>query len=101
MKIPHNIGKYDIIDALGVGGMGTVYRGFDPTLERTVAIKVLQLDRGHEAAPQELSARFRNEARAVARDTGRLGFRVSPKLAGRTDAQKGQALSTTRTCRLQ
>ena len=45
MKIPRNIGKYDIIDALGVGGMGTVYRGFDPTLERTVAIKVLQLDR--------------------------------------------------------
>jgi eukaryotic-like serine/threonine-protein kinase len=67
MKTPRNIGKYEIIDALGVGGMGTVYRGFDPTLERTVAIKVLQLDRGHEVAPQELSTRFRNEARAVAR----------------------------------
>jgi serine/threonine-protein kinase len=65
--IPRCIGKYDIIDALGVGGMGTVYRGFDTTLERTVAVKVLQLDRGHEVTPQELSARFRNEARAVAR----------------------------------
>jgi serine/threonine-protein kinase len=65
--IPRSIGKYDIIDALGIGGMGTVYRGFDTTLERTVAVKVLQLDRGHDVTPQELSARFRNEARAVAR----------------------------------
>jgi eukaryotic-like serine/threonine-protein kinase len=65
--IPRTIGKYDIIDALGIGGMGTVYRAFDTTLERTVAVKVLQLDRGHDITPQELSARFRNEARAVAR----------------------------------
>jgi eukaryotic-like serine/threonine-protein kinase len=65
--IPRSIGKYDIIDALGIGGMGTVYRAFDTTLERTVAVKVLQLDRGHDITPQELSARFRNEARAVAR----------------------------------
>jgi len=65
--IPRSIGKYDVIDALGIGGMGTVYRAFDTTLERTVAVKVLQLDRGHEVTPQELSARFRNEARAVAR----------------------------------
>ena len=65
--IPRSIGKYDVIDALGIGGMGTVYRAFDTTLERTVAVKVLQLDREHEITPQELSARFRNEARAVAR----------------------------------
>src|SRR5215469_7414144 len=65
--IPRSIGKYDIMDALGIGGMGTVYRAFDTTLERTVAVKVLQLERGHDVTPQELSARFRNEARAVAR----------------------------------
>lgn len=65
--IPRSIGKYDIMDALGIGGMGTVYRAFDTTLERTVALKILQLDRGHDVTPQELSARFRNEARAVAR----------------------------------
>jgi serine/threonine protein kinase len=65
--IPRTIGKYDIIDALGIGGMGTVYRAFDTTLERTVAVKVLQLDRGHDVTPRELSGRFRNEARAVAR----------------------------------
>jgi serine/threonine protein kinase len=65
--IPRSIGKYDIMDALGIGGMGTVYRAFDTTLERTVALKILQLDRGHDVTPQELSARFFNEARAVAR----------------------------------
>jgi eukaryotic-like serine/threonine-protein kinase len=65
--IPRCIGKYDVIDALGIGGMGAVYRAFDTTLERTVAVKVLQLERGHEVSAQELSGRFRNEARAVAR----------------------------------
>src|SRR3984957_6346908 len=65
--IPRSIGKYDVIDALGIGGMGAVYRAFDTTLERTVAVKVLQLDRGHEVSAPELSGRFRNEARAVAR----------------------------------
>jgi len=60
------IGKYEIVDAIGSGGMGTVYRAFDPTLERIVAVKLLHLDT-HEVSPAELSERFRNEARAVAR----------------------------------
>ena len=61
------VGKYEIVDALGSGGMGTVYRAFDPTLERIVALKILNLDLIHDAASDDLSARFRNEARAVAR----------------------------------
>jgi serine/threonine-protein kinase len=61
-----SIGKYEIVDAIGTGGMGTVYRAFDPTLERIVAVKLLQLDMS-EVSPAELSERFRNEARAVAR----------------------------------
>jgi serine/threonine protein kinase len=61
-----SIGKYEIVDAIGTGGMGTVYRAFDPTLERIVAVKLLQLDM-NEVSPAELSERFRNEARAVAR----------------------------------
>jgi len=61
-----SIGKYEIVDELGTGGMGTVYRAFDPTLERIVAVKLLQLDMP-EVSPAELSERFRNEARAVAR----------------------------------
>jgi eukaryotic-like serine/threonine-protein kinase len=66
MLPPKSIGKYEIVDALGSGGMGTVYRAFDPTLERIVAVKLLQLDT-QEVSPAELSERFRNEARAVAR----------------------------------
>ena len=60
------IGKYEIVDTLGTGGMGTVYRAYDPTLERIVAVKVLKLD-APEVSPAELAERFRNEARAVAR----------------------------------
>ncbi len=57
------LGPYEIITALGVGGMGEVYRARDPRLGRDVAIKVL---------PAEFSAdvdrlrRFEQEARAAA-----------------------------------
>jgi serine/threonine protein kinase len=61
-----SIGKYELVDAIGTGGMGTVYRAFDPTLERIIAVKLLQLDMP-DVSPAELSERFRNEARAVAR----------------------------------
>jgi serine/threonine protein kinase len=65
MTIPRTVGKYDIMDIVGTGGMGTVYRAFDRMLERVVALKIVQFE--HDGvAPAELSARFRNEARAVA-----------------------------------
>ena len=67
MTIPHIVGKYEIVDAIGAGGMGTVYRAFDPTLERMVALKIVHLDRVQDVAPEQLRERFRNEARAVAR----------------------------------
>jgi eukaryotic-like serine/threonine-protein kinase len=67
MAIPRTVGKYEIVDAIGAGGMGTVYRAFDPTLERMVALKIVHLDRVQEVAPEQLRERFRNEARAVAR----------------------------------
>jgi serine/threonine-protein kinase len=67
MPIPRSVGKYEIVDAIGAGGMGTVYRAFDPTLERMVALKIVHLDRLHEVDPGQLRERFRNEARAVAR----------------------------------
>jgi eukaryotic-like serine/threonine-protein kinase len=67
MTIPRIVGKYEIVDAIGTGGMGTVYRAFDPTLERMVALKIVHLDRVHDVAPEQLRERFRNEARAVAR----------------------------------
>ena len=67
MATLRTIGKYEIVDALGTGGMGTVYRAFDPTLERIVALKLLHLDLAHEVGADDLRSRFRNEARAVAR----------------------------------
>lgn len=67
MAIPRTVGKYEILSPLGAGSMGTVYRAFDPTLQRTVAVKMLNLGWTHDISPQDLAARFRTEARAVAR----------------------------------
>ena len=67
MVVPRTVGKYEILSPLGAGSMGTVYRAFDPTLQRTVAVKMLNLGSTHDISPQELAARFRTEARAVAR----------------------------------
>src|SRR5438128_11148505 len=67
MAIPRTVGKYEIVDAVGAGGMGTVYRAFDPTLARMGALKIVHLDRVHDVPFEQLCVRFRNEARAVAR----------------------------------
>jgi serine/threonine-protein kinase len=52
------------MEEVGRGGMAVVYRGYDQTLERQVAIKVLH---AHLATDAESRARFQREARAVAR----------------------------------
>src|SRR5438876_1803612 len=57
------LGPYDVISALGAGGMGEVYRARDARLGRDVAIKVLP-DR--IAQDPEALGRFEREARAVA-----------------------------------
>ena len=57
-------GRFRLDERLGSGGMSTVYRAFDETLERWVAIKVLHREMSGEADQLE---RFRREARAVAR----------------------------------
>ncbi|MDQ4071715.1 MAG: serine/threonine protein kinase, partial [Actinomycetota bacterium] len=56
-------GRFRLEERLGSGGMSTVYRAFDETLERRVAIKVLHREMSGEADQLE---RFRREARAVA-----------------------------------
>ena len=40
------LGRYQVIELIGRGGMGTVFRGWDPKLERPVALKTVRLDRG-------------------------------------------------------
>src|SRR6185369_10931019 len=57
------IGSYEILDAIGAGGMGEVYRALDTRLRREVAIKVL-LDLF--AGDAERLARFEREARLLA-----------------------------------
>src|SRR5689334_14550147 len=57
------LGSYEIIEKIGEGGMGEVYRARDTRLERDVAIKVL-LD--SVAQDAERLARFEREARLLA-----------------------------------
>jgi len=61
--VGQNVGKYRILDRIGKGGMGTVYRALDETLHRDVAIKVLNA----ELNDPEVAKRFRAEAITVAR----------------------------------
>jgi serine/threonine-protein kinase len=61
--VGQNIGKYRVLDRIGRGGMGTVYRAIDETLHREVAIKVLNA----ELNDPEVAKRFRAEAITVAR----------------------------------
>ena len=58
------LGKYEIQAELGKGGMGIVYLGYDPLLDRQVAIKVLA---PHLVWEEGFVARFLREARAAAR----------------------------------
>jgi eukaryotic-like serine/threonine-protein kinase len=57
-------GRYRLDEKIGAGGMSTVYKAYDPTLERWVAIKLMHRDISTD--PDQLE-RFRREARAVAR----------------------------------
>jgi serine/threonine protein kinase/tetratricopeptide (TPR) repeat protein len=56
------LGKYDVIEMIGSGGMGRVYRARDPMLGRQVAVKVL---REELASDPERLRRFEQEARAA------------------------------------
>lgn len=61
------IGRYLIIDRLGVGGMGVVYRAYDPDLDRRLALKLVRVGGGDDAAhADEARARLQREAQALA-----------------------------------
>src|SRR5262245_53660969 len=60
---PEKIGKYRILEQIGRGGMGTIYKAHDPLLDRSVAVKVISsgLD-----VTEEIRVRFLREAQASA-----------------------------------
>jgi serine/threonine-protein kinase len=58
-----HLGPYRILGCLGAGGMATVYKAFQPSLERTIALKVLDPAHSHGSG---FSARFRHEAKIIA-----------------------------------
>jgi Tol biopolymer transport system component len=92
------LGPYEILSAIGAGGMGEVYRARDTRLERTVAIKVLA---SHLSASPEVRQRFEREAKTISQlshphicalhDVGREGdteYLVMEYLEGETLADR-------------
>jgi tetratricopeptide (TPR) repeat protein/predicted Ser/Thr protein kinase len=61
-----SINRYVILDRLGEGGMGVVYAGYDPELDRKVALKLLHVH-GDSGSEERRGTRFIREARAMAR----------------------------------
>jgi eukaryotic-like serine/threonine-protein kinase len=116
MDTPKKIGRYEILEELGHGAMGTVYRAKDPAMDRVVALKtiismVLASEQG-----SEFRERFYREARAAGKlahpgivavfDVGEhegLPFLVMEFINGRTladAAKKGERLTLDRVCEI-
>ncbi len=92
------LGPYEILSAIGAGGMGEVYKARDTRLERTVAVKVLP---EHLTSNEDLRQRFEREAKTISQishphicalyDVGREGdrdFLVMEYLEGETLAAR-------------
>jgi eukaryotic-like serine/threonine-protein kinase len=96
------LGRYELAEVLGRGGMGTVYRAWDPLLERQVAIKV---PRTEVLANRKVRERLLQEARAAAavvddhivpihavEESGGTTYLVMPLLSGMTLKQYAERI---------
>src|SRR6266436_9074588 len=63
IDVGDTLGQYQLVELLAVGGMGLIFRGYDGSLQRYVAVKVLAPEL---AADAEVARRFLDEARAAA-----------------------------------
>ncbi len=113
MAQPETLGKYEIKRQLGRGAMGTVYEGWDPIIERRVAIKTVNLPDASDPETEEALARFRREAQAAGRlthpnivgvfdygETGEVAYIVmeyidGPPLKNLLDKQERFTIATT------
>ncbi len=62
--IGRSLGSYRILEQIGIGGMATVYKAYDPGTDRSVAIKVLP---HHYSQHPKFRERFQREVKAIAR----------------------------------
>lgn len=85
-RVPRQIGKYDVHDEIGRGTCGVVYRGFDPFVQRDVAIKVALQDAEFLAEGSQHERAFFAEARAA-------GMLAHPHIVSLYDAGVEGALS--------
>ncbi len=83
---PLKAGRYQLLEELGRGAMGVVYRAFDPVIGRNVAVKTLRLNAGGSGMSHaELLNRFQTESRAA-------GSLTHPNIVSVYDAGEDEGL---------
>lgn len=65
MRQLERLGRYQIVEVIGTGAMGVIYKAFDPNIRRTVAIKTIRKELIDDDRAHAMLARFRNEAQAA------------------------------------
>ena len=67
LKEGTHVGRYQILGLLGKGGMGAVYKAYDPELDRSIAIKILTVKPHEGETASRPQARLMREAQALAK----------------------------------